>query len=1106
MLHFVLGCGGTGKTTLLMEKLRRSAEQAIPCILLVPEQYSFEAERQVVRTLGPKAALGVEVLSFTRLCDSVFRSQGGLAGVQVTQTGRYLLMSLAVAEIQDKLKVYRKSCANTAFLETLVSVCSEFKTAGVSPQKLEDVHRSCESGQLKEKLEDLTSIYGTYQALLEKGYSDPDDNIMRACNLLKNCDIFTGKRLFIDGFVTFMAAEFELLGHLIAQTEETHIAITADSLEDESQGMGVFSIGKRTIRRLMTSARRAGIAVASPTILSEPHRYQNGELAYLSGHFLQDTSSPHGHPTKAVRYHSAENPYQEIGFVADQIVRLVRKEGYRYRDIAVISRETSGYLRALELTFLQSGIPYFVDDRKDVETMPLAAALLAATDAVRGNYHPDHVLAWAKNPLSGIAPEAVAELENYCYCWDIRGALWTEQFRNNPSGFGPMTEADRFTLQRIDATRESVIRPLATLKASLRDCDGRGFASALYHFLLNSQVTQNLMEFADTLPTGEKETFLAESAGFWDMLMETLDVFGGVLGTIQLTTARFCELLRLSIASGELGVMPQTLDQVLVGKADRIRPGNVRAVFVIGAVEGEFPPAALSTGIFTDEERRTMTQLGAEIGAPSLDMAVLEKYYCYTSLTLATEKLFLSWHGAKMSGAQCQPSVIVTQIQQLFPQLEFVKADGFTEFFVPETAKSHLVGHYREDSPQTAALLDYFGRKQGVFLDKISLAASKPTHHINDRATAQRLFGQHMTLSPSRIERYHRCAFAYFAQDGLKVKPRTKVDFSPLESGSFVHHVLQVMVQRYGKGLFELSTNELRQEVEEVIDGYLAERIQQKDAIPKRFPYLFKRLSESLVRLLRHLGEEFAQSEYQPVAFELPINRKEGVPPLRLQTADGTDVVVEGIVDRVDIMEKNGNKYVRVVDYKSGGKEFRLDDVMYGINLQMLLYLFTIAENGTGELEDCIPGGVLYLPVHSSYINTERGENDDAIREQVGKQWKMSGLLLDDMENLTGMEKELAGIYIPAKLGKGGMQKTSALAGKAEMGKLSRKIKDLISEMAGSLARGGVAACPVSSSGHNPCNYCDYASLCGFEPGDAAITIAKMDRQAVLVQLMEEGE
>jgi len=1107
LLQFILGTAGTGKTTKLIQAVKDVVESGGRAVLLVPEQYSFASERRLHKELGPRLALEVEVLSFTRVCNAVFRRFGRLAGVAVSGAGKYMLMSVALDELRDKLRVYRKSAAGTAFLQALVAACAEFKTAGLPPERLLEIADACEEGPLRDKLSELGAVYAAYQALLERGYTDPDDDLLRATKMLASHNYFGEISVFVDGFTTFMAGEFVFLAQVVAQAKDVTFAMTADSLDDQSGGTGVFSPAKSAVMRLIRYARQAGVAVAAPQLPEEPCRYRSRALRHISKEFLQPAAKPFGGASDgAVHLTEAADLYQEIEQVAARIAGLVRENGYRYSEIAVVARDTEPYERALLSVFARYDIPFFVDAREDVENLPLISGLLSALDAVRSGFDTDAVLAYAKSPITGLAAEPVAALENYCYSWGVRGSVWGEPFSNNPAGLAEgLSDADRALLDQINQVREAVATPLLHLRDALGRTDGKRFAKGVYEFLVEVNAAENLNAHAQGLEQGMRESFLDQSAQLWEILMDILDVFGAVLGGVALSAARACELFRLAVGTAEVAGIPQTLDQVLVGMADRIRPGEVRAVFVIGAAEGVFPAQVGAAGLFSDNERQRMIELGAELSPPSLHQSVLERYYAYFAITLPSERLWASYARRDSMGAEQRPSVILHQLLALFPALVYKAEDSQALIAGEKSAFRVLARHYREDTPLTASLLQSLQADRTDALARMYKAAARPPHKLSVRRSAQELFGGKMRFSPSRVERYYRCPFSYFAADGLALKKRRKVEFTPLESGSVVHNVLQVMAQRHGgKGLAALNMEQLTDEVREVITDYLAQRVNDQEALPARFKYLFTRLAGTLARLLAHLGREFAQSAFEPVAFELPIGQGDGVEPLRLVTSEGVPVTVEGIVDRVDVMEKNGRRYVRVVDYKSGGKEFKLHDILYGLNMQMLLYLFTISENGRGDLADAVPAGVLYMPVREKYVAAGRNEDTAAARE---KQWRMNGLLLEDEEVLRGMERDLAGVFIPAKLTKSGAPDArSSLASAAEMGALAQKVRDMIKKMVSSLIRGGIEALPVDSGDFDTCAYCDYRSVCGVEPGDPVKSVEAVDRVRFFKILEEERQ
>ena len=1109
MLHFVLGTAGTGKTTFLREKIKEVVNQGKKVILIVPEQFSFESERALFKILGAKDSLSVEVLSFTRLCNSIFRAFGGLAGAELSKTARYLLMSVVVDELRDSLKVYRKSAMNISFLSTILAACSEFKAAGITASKLSDFSLSCE-GLLAEKAGDLAALYEAYQSMLEKGYTDPEDSLIRAVAVLEENDFFSDYTVFVDGFTAFMAGEYSLLRHVIACSHDVWFALTTDTPHDNQQGMGLFSPVKATVNQLTRIAKTAGVPIENYHILEEPLRFKAEGLAHLSKNFLEPAVKKFDGDLSFAEIFAAGDIFDETEHVAASIATIVREEGCRYRDIAVVARDTCGYLRALELAFSRYGIPYFLDDPEDIENKILTGTVLSALDAVRGSFDSGHIIMLAKSPVLGFDMQKVAELENYVYIWNIRGALWLDDFANNPRGMAEnLTDDDVKQLEIINEVRESVMKPLTILRDGVKSGTGRTFAKAVYEFLQAVNAAENIEKYAESMPQGEKEAFLDESARLWDILVDVLEVFGEVLGNIKLPAAKLCDLFRLAAGSAETAAPPQTLDQVIVGKADRIRPENVSRVFIIGANDGVFPPATEVQGIFSDEERRQMIDAGMGISMPSLYQVVLERFFAYFAVTLPSEKLYISYCKADIQGRVMQPSMIISQIHALFPGLAEKNRDESTLIYIQNknTAFSALSKHYSKDTVLAASLREYFMQKDAKVLSRLEKAAVKPPHMLHAKDTAKELFGGNLRLSPSRVEKYYHCPFSYFAAYGLNLKKRQKVEFSPLESGSILHHILHVMVQKYGgKGLCECTQKQLENEIAEIIREYITSRIESMDALPVRFKYLFERLCGTAARLLKHMGEEFAQSKFDPAEFELPIRIGEKIEPISLVTANGTNVVVEGIVDRVDVMTtKTGKKYVRVVDYKSGRKEFKLQDIICGLNMQMLLYLFTIQENGRESLADSIPAGVLYMPANERFITTDRTAADSQVENEKRKSWRMSGLLLEDDEALRGMEENLSGVFIPVKMKKDGTpDSASSLASLDRMGKLSSKVKDLVAQMADSITGGNVAAVPVDSADYTVCRYCDYKTVCGFEEGDPIRKIAKLDREKVLRMLEEE--
>lgn len=1085
MFQLILGRAGSGKTTRLYGEIDRVTAAGRKAILLVPEQYSFESEKELYHRLGPQRAAHVEVLSFRRLCNSIFRTYGGLAAPPLSDVGRHVLMGIALEEVADRLQVYGRQSGKAAFIGEMVATVSELKTAGVTPEALQ-APALLEHPALQRKTADIGLIYQTYQSLIQQSYSDGDDDILRALELLEPQAFFGQTTVFIDSFTAFMAGEYKLLAAVLAGAQEVYAAFTCDGLAEREGGLGVFSAARETASRLLRMAGESGRETPSPILLEEDHRHESDALYALERGFLQRHSQEEVPQDGSVLSVAAADVYEECIGAAASIAADVRERGWRYRDIAVICRDLSPYEVALPRVFQRYGIPYFMDSTIGAQNTPTAAVIAAALACVQTSLATEQVLRFAKCAAVGLPREQVAQLENYCYIWSIERGDWLHPFCNHPDGLREgLDERARTTLEKLNGVREQVTAPLTHLRERLKGADGLGFAQAVYELLEEIGAAEHLLSSGGHLPAQEREQYLDTQSSLWDAVMELLQVIAQTVGHRRMETARYAELFALGVSAIQIGVIPQTLDQVIVGMADRIRPGRVKAVYLLGAQSGVFPADSTPVGLFSDSERQQLIHAGIEVSQTAQIQVVREKSYAYLAVAAPSQKLWVSYAASSLQGETATPSVIVSEVQAILgiKPIPAAALDWQDHIVNPDTALAEFSAASRVDDVRRATLAELTARQLAELQPRMEQGSSAD-YHMADPRTAKALFGSSMRLSPSQIESFYSCAFAYYCTYGLRLRRREKADFNPMESGNVTHFVLQQLVDRYGgRGLLEVEEEALRREIREIIDRYLASKVQDSSTLPKRFYYLYTRLVDSLVHLIRRLGEEFAQSLFEPIAFEMEIGSPDTLPALHLQSPDGVDVYVSGKVDRVDMMERpDGSRYVRIVDYKTGTKKFALSDVVQGLNMQMLIYLFTIQQNGRGRLEGALPAGVLYMPSSSRYVSGDRHTPAEEVQAAQRKTYRMSGLLLDDVEIIQGMEKEIRGVFIPAKQKKdGGWDAYSSVATLAELGRLSHRIEQNITSMADLLGRGYIPALPIDGGGYRPCDYCRFATVCGRE-------------------------
>ncbi|MEG2295534.1 MAG: PD-(D/E)XK nuclease family protein, partial [Oscillospiraceae bacterium] len=857
-------------------------------------------------------------------------------------------------------------------------------------------------------------------------------------------------------------------------------------IQDNFNGVGIFSACIKTANNLIKMAKNNAIQVGSPTFLKEAKRFKNHELSFLSENFMLESATYPDKP-QYIKQIIASDAHDEITYIACEIANLIKMHGYHYNDFAIIARNLTSYTSIIRDIY---DIPYFLDESYDIENNTLVSFILSALNVVQENFSTQSVIAYSKSPLLALTIEQSSKFEEYTYIWDIKKEGFLSPFKNSTNGFSNHTHSnDSNELENLNTIRNIIISPLLTLKSKLSNANGKQFALAIYEFLEESNVKVHLFSYAKTIPEQESKQLLEQCAMVWDILIDILDIFGEIFASYYFTSKRFCELFKLALCTAEIAMIPQTLDQVLVGLADRTRPNDPKVVFVIHAVDGVFPQTITQNTLFSTMQMEKLNQAGINFCDDDAYQTALEKYFAYYALTCPSERLYLSYPSQNLSGTTHIPSILVDTFSSLFPNstVKTTDIDPLKQIINRKSAKAYLSKIVHQDTPTTVTLRSILTSEE---LQKIDYLSQSTPFKIEQMETAKLLFGSHLQISPSKLEQYHKCAFSYFCSSGLKLKKKKKVDFSPLESGTVIHTILQIILSKYNKEhLLSLSEKQLKDEIRTIINGYLQERIQDDSLLSKRFQYLFTRLISTTYKLIRHLQEEFLQSDFIPIDFELEIgqNPNASVTSLELVSQFGTKISVNGTVDRVDIMQKNGKKYVRVLDYKSGVKKFALSDIYHGLNLQMLVYLFSIWQNGTGIYKDAIPAGILYVPVPDKNIivSTDRNTPQHTIAQEVSKTLKMNGLLLDDIVSISAMERDMAGIFIPATLKKdGSFDSASQLVTLTKLSKIKTHIEKIITNMADHLIQGEIPALPIKNNQFDPCSYCDYHSICGFESGD----------------------
>ncbi len=1079
MLHLLLGTAKTGKTTELLRRIAQQGEKRRQ-ILIVPEQYSHETERRLCRQAGNRSAAYCEVLSFTRLCSRVFAETGGGQQTFLDGGGRLLLMHEAVQAVSGQLSVYAKPSKKAAFLENLLATSDELKSYCVTPEQILSAGQGEDSPD-GQRLRDLGLILGAYDALVEQRSPDPRDRLTRMTEALDRCSYGRGWDFYLDCFTDFTPQQLMVLEKLMKRGHSVTVALTVDTLD--AGGSDTRSFYRRTALRLLELARSAHMSADYETLT----RRRDGAPAELTaleeGLFRQSEAVSEQEPA-ALRIVSAATPYDEVEFAAGELVRLAREEGYRWREMAVAFRTAEGYGDLVETIFERYGIPVFMGKMEDILQKPVLTLLTAALETVQGNYEYEDLFRYLKTGLAGVSLEEVDLLENYALRWDIRGRRWTqeESWSWHPEGYGlKWTKELREQVKGLDKLRRRIVRPLERLRQT-PEGPGLELVQALYAFLEEIDLPRRLTDRAEALRQRGELQQAEEYRQLWDILCGAMEQCAQLMGDSPMTMEDFAGLFRLVLSQYDVGTIPVALDRVSVGELQRMTHKEAKVLFLLGVDDAHFPMVTQNPGLLTDEDREFLRGLGCELSPGADQMLDRETATACDGVCLPSERLYLSW--ARQSGGECRPATLITAAQRLFPALVIREPEQSLRFGAPLPALDAAAREGRRDV--FAALKE--NPEWAERITRMAAAKALTRGHLS-RPVVDALYGKKVRLSASRMDTMKSCHFAYFMQYGLKAKARKTAQLDPPQIGVFVHYVLEHVLRDAKElgGVKRLSEEQIRTLARTAVEQYLKEELGDLEAQPPRFRYLFRRLLKSMDLIVNNVTEELRRSDFEPISFELGFGEGQTLPPVELKT-EGVTLSISGFVDRVDGWEKDGRLYLRVVDYKTGKKSFSLTDVWHGLELQMLLYLFTLEDKGKALYgKDVVASGVLYLPARDLILPGSHGMTEEQRQKEADKALRRSGMMLSDPEVLDAMEhlEGTTGRFLNLKVSKRTGDITGEVLATAEQwGIMRRHVGNILRDIARETAAGDVTADPfLRSSGQSYCDWCDYQQCCHFEEG-----------------------
>lgn len=1080
MLELICGIAGSGKSTRIEEMIAQDVASSRRAYLIVPEQETVTVERSMADILPPRAALSFEVVNFSRLCNLVFRKYGSLAYHYASSRVKTLTMWRALSLCEGHLQHFSGISENGG-VKKILSAVKAFGASGANMTQVASAAEKLDASlHLSKKLKDIALVGSVYHGLLEEKYDDSEQDLDRLANLLSEHSFFEGAHVYIDSFTSFTGQELTVIAEILKQCDRLCISLLCDRVVGEQMH---FQEVYKTASRLLEIADRYK-QEHSVTTLSKNLRARSPSLCFAAEHLWSNRAEKCDCDDGAISELVCDDPFDEAEKIAADIMAKVRA-GARFSDIGVVYREASSYSGIIDIALRDAGIPYFLSEQSDAEAKPLIKLIESAMQIHTRSWRRKDIVSYVKTGLLGLGEDETDMFELYASRWNINGkAAFAREWTANPDGYSERVSAcAEQQLFSANSVRERIVSPLLTLFSVFTpECTVSQATEALTAFLAELDIENVISERAKSLASDGRIDDASELVRLWNLMVSALEEMTDTVGETRVDASKYLQMLRLLFEDISIGTLPRSIDSVVVGSANLLRSQNLRHVYIAGLCEGEFPRGQTDTSLFSFSELEKLEELGILSGESEDIRSSSELLYFYRAFCASAETVTLSAPKLSASGDEKSPSLALLRARKLFENIKTVSLAG-EELIISDKA---LLSHYSDGDAIFKNACKIVAERRGISLPSAQQRTLVNSDVRVSKAVAQNILRERPKLSFSRLDSYSQCPFNYYCRYVLGLKEDYRIVFGANDVGNFVHAIMEEFLKEVVQGggdFAAISDDKCAEMADRIIKEYLKGICRGEP--DHKIASLAARMRRLVLVVIKNLKDEFAQSDFVPRFFELDIANRELLHPFEFELSDGDKISLNGRIDRVDVLSRNGKNYVRVVDYKSSKKTIKVEDIEDGNNLQMLIYLFAVVGGSKKKFVDAIgsegevlPAGVLYFSNFSRQVKSSSGvESIDDAMKLAQSNLSRSGLLLDDEQILRAMEKDLEGKYIPYVIARSGNQKNdSVLVSFDRLKELYGIIERTIIEKAEMLKSGDATAVPSAPNGY--CTWCEMKPIC----------------------------
>jgi len=1100
-------------------------------LVIVPDQFTMQTQKELCELHPRGGIMNLDVLSFSRLAHRIFDEVYVEDKTVLDDTGKNLIIRSVAAREQDKLKVIGGQLKKIGYVHEVKSVISEFMQYDI---RISDLQRMMDygsrHGQLHAKLQDLSVIYAGFLDFIKDNYVTTEEtlDILRA--VLSKSSLIRRSTVVFDGFTGFTPVQNKLIQEIMRLGREVIVVLNLDPREDPYVVDGehkLFYLTKKTIASLTKLAQEVGTARLSDTIIREPvvRRYaDNATLAHLEQSLFRYTRKPFETEPSGLHLFAAKNPKEEAQQVCLSIRRLLREEGYCYRDIAVVTGAPEQYGNVMEEECKRYGIPYFMDQNLGLMFHPMIHTILGALEVLRYQFSYESVFHYLRSGLSDLSMEEIDLLENYVRSLGIRGkSAYERAFVRRPVNLHDDQAADMLGV--LNVIREKLLGTLKPLSFLQKENDGTTYVDAVYDFCVTNRLQEKLEELAVSFESRGETARAKEYRQVYRVVMDLLHQMHELLGQQKLDLKDFIEILTAGFGELKVSTIPPNIDQIVIGDIERTRLKKIKALFFIGVNDGSIPKTAGGGGLISDMDREFLTECGYEMAPTKRAQMFTQRLYLYMNMTKPAKRLYLSYSKTDVSGRPIRQSYLIEEVRRLFPKLRTEILDEAELTAKVETREdgyddlAQLLCDYASGNLQGERLRDFYDyiklysreEKVGQMLD-----AAFAQYHPEPLAveTARGIYGDVFRNSISRLEQFAGCAYTHFVKYGLKLQPDEEFLFESVDMGTIFHDMLArfcEFLDKRGESLQnfrrEVMEDFTKRTLEEVATRYGGTVLYSS----ARNTFIIRRMERILIRTFLTLQYQLKKGNFAPAYFEVPFEVMNQVP-----LSDGRRMSIVGKIDRIDKLEKDGNTYLKIMDYKSGNNKFDPVSLYYGTQMQLAVYLHAALlyekqkKERTGEDGNVIPAAILYYHMQDPFLErTEETMSEELVEQERRDALRMDGLVNYEQECVALLDSSFHehSDVIPVDRKKSGEYTASSkVASTGEFQVLADYAAHKMTSLGEEILTGSKEINPYERAGKSACTYCEFASICKYDekiPGFGRRELDAMTTEEALEKMQE---